>query len=144
MTEADARLKLNQSIIMNSPTQTDPQHTDPPVKPRVVIITNSALFAVGQLAATPGALALLEHHGISVAALVNRHIHGSWGDICADDAEQNEAAIELGNRVMSVYRLVDAQRLAATPFAKRNDLPTVWVITEADRSVTTLLLPSEY
>jgi hypothetical protein len=129
---------------MNSYTQTNPQHTESLVKPHLVIITNSARFAVGQLAATPGALALLEQHRINIVALINRHIQGSWGDICADDAEQNEAAIELGNRVMSVYRLVDAQRLAATPFGKRNDLPTVWVITEADRSVTTLLLPSEY
>jgi hypothetical protein len=129
---------------MNSTNQTNPDHTELPEKPPVVIITNSARFTVGQLAATPGALALLEQHNIGVAALVNRHIHGSWGDICADDAHTNELAIEHGNRVMSVYRLVDAQRLALTPVAKRNDLPTVWVITESDRSVTTLLLPSEY
>lgn len=129
---------------MKKHTPTNPQHTAPPAKPQITIITNSARFAVGQLAATPGALALLEHHGISVAALVNLHIHGSWGDVCADDAQLNELAIAHGNRVMSVYRLVDAQRMTATPIAKRNDLPTVWVITEADRSVTTLLLPSEY
>jgi hypothetical protein len=129
---------------MNLPTINNTQPTEPPEKPVVVIITNSARFAVGQLAATPGALALLEQHCIGVAALVNRHIHGSWGDICAEDAHTNELAIEHGNRVMSVYRLVDAQQLASTPVARRNDLPTVWVITESDRSVTTLLLPSEY
>jgi hypothetical protein len=129
---------------MNSTNQTDPDRTELPEKPPVVIITNNARFAVGQLAATPGALALLEQHNIGVAALVNRHIHSSWGDVCAEDADSNELAIEHGNRVMSVYRLVDAQQLASTPVAKRNDLPTVWVITESDRSVTTLLLPSEY
>jgi hypothetical protein len=129
---------------MNSSTTNHTQPTEQIEKPQVVIITNSARFAVGQLAATPGALALLEQHGIGVAALVNRHIHSSWGDICAEDAHTNELAIEHGNRVMSVYRLVDAQQLASTPVAKRNDLPTVWVITESDRSVTTLLLPSEY
>jgi hypothetical protein len=129
---------------MNSNTTNTTQSSEPPEKPTVVIITNSARFAVGQLAATPGALALLEKHNIGVAALVNRHIHGSWGDICAEDADTNELAIEHRGRVMSVYRLVDAQQLASTPVAKRIDLPTVWVITESDRSVTTLLLPSEY
>jgi hypothetical protein len=129
---------------MNSTNQTKPDHTEPPEKPTMVIITNSARFAVGQLAATPGALALLDQHSISVAALVNRHIHGSWGDVCAEDADTNELGIEHGGRVMSVYRLVDAQQLASTPVAMRSDLPTVWVITESDRSVTTLLLPSEY
>jgi hypothetical protein len=129
---------------MNTLTQTNPLHNEPPKRPPVVIITNNARFTFGHLAATPGVLALLEQHSISVAALVNRHIHGSWGDICADDARENEEAIRLGNRIMSVYRLVDAQQLVATPSALRNELPTVWVITESDRSVTTLLLPSEY
>jgi hypothetical protein len=129
---------------MNSSTTNHTQPIELPEKPPVVIITNSARFAVGQLAATPGTLALIDQHSISVAALVNRHIHGSWGDICAEDAHTNELAIEHGNRVMSVYRFVDAQQLASTPVAKRIDLPTVWVITESDRSVTTLLLPSEY
>ena len=45
---------------------------------------------------------------------------------------------------MSVYRLVDAQRLQQTPQDKRSSLPTIWIITEADRSVTTLLLPEDY
>jgi hypothetical protein len=45
---------------------------------------------------------------------------------------------------MSVYRLVDPVKLANTPRNKRSDLPTVWIITEADRSVTTLLLPEDY
>jgi hypothetical protein len=47
-------------------------------------------------------------------------------------------------RVMSVYRLVDAEALQQTPLDKRSSLPTLWIITEADRSATTLLLPSEY
>jgi hypothetical protein len=129
---------------MNLPTINNTQPTEPPEKPTVFIITNSARFTVGQLAATPGALALLDQHSISVAALVNRHIHGSWGDVFAEDADTNELGIEYGGRVMSVYRLVDAQQLASTPVAIRGELPTVWVITESDRSVTTLLLPSEY
>ena len=110
----------------------------------VTIITNSARFTLGQVLATPGALALLEKHGVSTAALIIRHLEGSWGDVCAEDAETNEMAIKYGNRIMSVYRLVDAQRIVSTPKASRIDLPTVWVITESDRSVTTLLLPSEY
>ena len=110
----------------------------------VTIMTNSARFALGQIVATPGTIALLEHHSISAAALISRHLEGSWGDVCAEDAETNEMAIKFGNRIMSVYRLSTTEEILLTPQASRSDLPTVWVITESDRSVTTLLLPSEY
>lgn len=111
---------------------------------RVTVLTNIARFPLGQIVATPGALALLERTGFSAAALLSRHIHGDFGDCDAEDRASNELAVAEGMRVMSVYRLVDAQRLAATPLHKRNALPTVWIITEWDRSVTTALLPSEY
>ena len=115
-----------------------------PSTPTVVIYSNAARFALGHIVATPGAIRLLEKTGFSAAALINRHAHGDWGDCCKEDAEQNEFAVANGERVFSVYRLVDASRLAATPINKRSDLPTIWCITEWDRSVTTLLLPSEY
>lgn len=115
-----------------------------PTAPTVVIYSNAARFALGQIVATPGAIRLLEKTAFSAAALINRHAHGDWGDCCKEDAEQNEFAVANGERVISVYRLVDAARLSATPVTKRSDLPTIWVITEWDRSITTLLLPSEY
>ena len=71
------------------------------------------------------------------------------GDTCRDDSALNEIAITDGSRIMSVYRLVDAEKLKATPKQKRADLPTVWVITDGtndagQREVTTLLLPEDY
>ena len=110
----------------------------------VLIITNTARFALGQIVATPGALSLLQAMGFSAAALIGRHVHDDWGDCCADDAATNEFAVTRRLRLMSVYRLVDPVKLANTPRNKRSDLPTVWIITEADRSVTTLLLPEDY
>lgn len=111
---------------------------------RKTIMANAARLALGQVVGTPGALALLEHCGFSAMALISRHLHGDWGDCCAEDRATNELALQRGMRVMSVYRLVDAARLVGTPCDKRSNLPTVWIITEADRSVTTLLLPEDY
>lgn len=127
-------------------TTTDDARSQTPV----TIITNSARFALGgQVVATPGALALLQATGRSAASLLARHMHGDFGDTCRDDAELNELAITDGSRIMSVYRLVDAEKLKATPKQKRADLPTVWVITDGTndagkREYTTLLLPEDY
>lgn len=115
----------------------------------VTIITNAARFSPGQIVATPGALALLEKTGFSAAALLGRHLHGDWGCCCREDAQTNEYAVAKGYRIMSVYRLVDAEKLRATPEAKRANLPTIWCITDGTndagrREVTTLLLPGDY
>ena len=115
----------------------------------VTIITNSARFAVGKIVATPGALALLQATGRSAASLLARHLQCDFGDTCREDAALNELAIADGSRIMSVYRLVDAENLKATPKQKRSDLPTVWVITDGTnndgkREYTTLLLPEDY
>lgn len=94
---------------------------------------NDARFEMGAVVATPAALEKLEiGHDVGMIAalrLVRRHVTGDFGQLGEDDREANEYAIEHGYRVMSVY-----------------DLPcgTVWVITEHDRSVTTVLLPSDY
>ena len=124
---------------------TDDERSQTPV----TIITNSARFALGQVVATPGALALLQATGRSAANLLARHMHGDWGDTCRDDAALNELATVDGSRIMSVYRLVDAEKLKATPKQKRFNLPTVWVITDGTndagkRECTTLLLPEDY
>ena len=109
-----------------------------------IIYSNSARFPLGQIVATPGALELLQETGFSAAALISRHVHGSWGDLCEEDRAENEFAVSRRLRILSCYRLVDAVRLVETPLDKRSALPTLWIITEADRSVTTLLRPDEY
>ena len=87
------------------------------------------LFALGQLVATPGAIDLLEQNEVHLWSLVDRHVKGDWGDISAEDKRSNYHDAEIGNRVLSSYKLKTG---------------TVWIITEGDRSVTTLLLPEEY
>ena len=120
----------------NQDTQNDTAQTMPPV----TIITNAAAkFQLGQCVATPGALALLEKTGFSAVFLINRHLHGDWGDVCKEDAELNEM----------VYRLVSAEKLKATPRSKRTELKSVWVITDAAdddgiRRCSTVLLPEDY
>jgi hypothetical protein len=88
------------------------------------------LFSLGQIAATPGALALLEKAQKSPSEFLSRHLRGDWGDLCRDDKAENELSLKHGFRLLSSYPVTDTEKL--------------WIITEADRSVTTLLLPSEY
>lgn len=90
----------------------------------------SALFQLGTIVATPGALDLLLPLEATSEQLLKRHVTGDYGDVCAEDKEANDGALKCGARIMSVYK-VDGDT-------------KVWIITEADRSVTTLLLPSEY
>ena len=61
---------------------------------------------------------------------LGRHLTGDWGDVCEEDRQSNEEALKDGSRLFSVY--------------KREGLPTIWIITEADRSATTVLFPDEY
>jgi hypothetical protein len=86
-------------------------------------------FPLGRILATPGALALSEAHAVDLLPLLIRHRSGDWGDVCADDARANREALDTGLRILSAYDTV-AGRL--------------WVVTEADRSATTILLLSEY
>ncbi len=88
------------------------------------------LFALGQLVATPGALQALEENGQGCSEYLERHMTGDWGDLCEEDKQANVEAIESGMRILSAYRLEDGTK--------------IWIITEADRSATTLLLPCEY
>lgn len=128
---------------MNNETQIE-NNEQPPAQTPVTIMTNAARFELGQIVATPAALALLKECGFNAAMLIARHLHGDFGDICAEDAAENELSVQNGYRVMSVYRLVSPETLKTTPAAKRIDLPTIWLITEADRASTCLLLPAEY
>jgi hypothetical protein len=91
---------------------------------------NQPRFSLGRVVATPGALAALEESGETASTFIKRHNCGDWGDVCSDDAEANEEAIASGERVFSVYHTKLKQKL--------------YVITEADRSSTCVLLPEEY
>ena len=88
------------------------------------------LFPLGQVVATPGAINELEKSGESARGFLQRHIRGDWGDVCGGDGKLNDAAVRTGERILSTYRTTRGER--------------IWIIAEADRSVTTLLLPSEY
>lgn len=89
--------------------------------------TNQAqpLFSLGQIAATPGALEALANISVSPRALLSRHQYGDWGEL--DEADKQ--LLNIGERIFSAYQL---------------DTLRFWVITEADRSATTILLPEEY
>ena len=89
-----------------------------------------ALFPLGQIAATTGALEALDRTAVNAMDLIRRHQSGDWGNVPPGDAAENQRSVENGWRVLSSYPISDDQDL--------------WIITEADRSVTTLLLPEEY
>ena len=90
------------------------------------------LFPLGIVLTTPGIIRLLEEHGASTDALqpfLNRHQCGDWGALDDEDKAENTLSIEKGFRILSAYHLYGQK---------------IWIITEADRSATTVLLPSEY
>ncbi len=88
------------------------------------------LFELGQVVATPNALAALEEANQPAIEFVMRHESGDWGELDEFDKGQNNLAVEQGTRILSAYTLSTGGK--------------IWIITEADRSVTTLLLPEEY
>ena len=92
--------------------------------------SGSRLFSLGQIVSTPGALQALETAGHTGSEFLVRHIQGDWGNVCGDDKQANDQALIDGERLLSAYETSKGIKL--------------WIITEADRSVTTILLPSEY
>jgi len=95
----------------------------------IMNIHQTARFFLGRVVATPGALQALGKAGMGTVPLLARHQSGDWGELSAEDWRANEEAIEHGWRVFSSYAVGGA---------------VVWIITEADRSATTILLPEEY
>ena len=91
----------------------------------------AVLFPLGRIVATPGALSLLAATATNPAELLDRHVAGDWGDVPPEDARENERSLKYGFRIVSSYPVGGARE-------------RVWVITEADRASTCLLLPSEY
>jgi hypothetical protein len=87
-------------------------------------------FSLGRTVATPGALRALEQANQNPFEFLARHQAGEWGELCEEDKRENEFSTQNGLRILSAYRT-------------RNNTK-IWVITEADRSATTLLLPHEY
>ena len=87
-------------------------------------------FPLGCMLATPGAKAALERSGQSALEFFARHIRCDWGEVDQEDWRLNDEALERGERLLSAYRNRCGEKL--------------WIITEADRSATTVLLPSEY
>jgi hypothetical protein len=103
---------------MISPNDSEAFSADEPV----------ALFSLGRVVATPGALAAIPQSEIHSA--LTRHVTGDWGDLDPDDWNENLRSLDAGYRLFSVYFT--------------NDGTKFYVITEWDRSLTTVLLPSEY
>ena len=101
------------------PRSQDPEEEQP--EPR---------FPLGQMLATPGALAVLEEAEQDPLELIVRHVTGDWGDLEEEDKQENEFSVDRQLRILSAYNLPTGDK--------------IWIITEADRSATTLLLPSEY
>src|SRR5437016_10189399 len=88
-------------------------------------------FALGQTFITPGAEEALMIAGQTPIEFLRRHMNGDWGsEVCEEDVQENELSLKEGFRLMSAYRTAKGQ--------------SIWLITEADRSSTTLLLPDEY
>jgi hypothetical protein len=86
-------------------------------------------FPPGRVVATPAALALLGRCSKDPSEYLDRHLSGDWGDLDAHDQRENERGIREGFRIFSAYD---------TPLGR------IWIITECDRSSTTILLPHEY
>ena len=88
------------------------------------------LSRLGRLCATNGAIRTLTSAAADPIELMARHLAGDWGDLNAADRAANDRALQSGERIISGYRLGNDQK--------------IWIITEADRSATTILLPAEY
>ncbi len=96
----------------------------------VVSSRPSINLPLGQLLSTPGAIEAMAQAGQNPMQLLDRHRTGDWGDLCAEDRAANDAAVEQGERILSAYTLTNGTKL--------------WIISERDRSVTTILRPDEY
>ena len=86
-------------------------------------------FPLGRIVVTPGAAKALSDSNLQALVLLRRHQTGDWGSVPPEDAKENELSLREGFRIISSYKVADTK---------------VWIITEANRSLTTILLPSEY
>lgn len=92
-------------------------------------------FELGKLVMTNGIASLMDKNEyellfkIGLAGCIMKHQSGDWGDLCEEDKKENDFAVDNGRRIFSAYELFGTK---------------IWIITEWDRSVTTILLPEEY
>jgi hypothetical protein len=96
----------------------------------MIAMPTSNRFPLGRIVATPGALQAMRDAEQSPAVFLTRHATADWGDICTSDKFLNDEALNDEGRLLSAYSTSKGVRL--------------WIITEADRSATTILLPEEY
>ena len=87
-------------------------------------------FSLGQVVATPGALNVFADAEEEYLPYLMRHARGDWGTVSPEDAQANDDALRGGERLLSAYRLPDGTK--------------IWIVTEADRSSTCILLPEDY
>ena len=87
-------------------------------------------FPLGRVVATPGALSALEKAEQLPAEFLDRHVNGDWGDVPEEDKQENEVSVARGFRILSAYTTSAGDR--------------IWILTEADRSATIVMLPEEY
>ena len=87
-------------------------------------------FDFGRVVATTTLANYCEKKGFSMLPYLIRHANGAWGDVCKEDWKSNDEALKNGLRLLSEYKLPDGRR--------------IWIITEWDRSATTLLFPEDY
>ena len=95
-----------------------------------MIQESKQLFDLGQVVATPGAIVTFEKVDETIVSLLSRHVRGDWGNLHEEDKTTNDEAVKEGYRILSAYKLSDGTK--------------IWIITEADRSSTCILLPEEY
>ena len=93
----------------------------------IILAIPQTKFPLGQIVITTNANAQLTSRAVNES--LGRHASGDWGEVCKDDAALNNEALKQGDRVLSVYRSGETK---------------FWIITEADRSVTTILMPEDY
>ena len=106
-----------------------------------VVVSSPPKFDLGQVASTWNAeQQISDHIGMPLVMvlgeILGRHVSGDWGEVCAEDKKINDDAVKYGNRILSAYDIRKPD--------DENDKLRVWVITEWDRSVTTILLPEDY
>lgn len=89
------------------------------------------LFELGRFVTTPGAMRVFQETTEDICAYIRRHHFGDWGDLDSEDKAANDAALVYGTQILSAYKV--------PPHGEK-----IWIITEADRSVTTVLTPDEY
>jgi hypothetical protein len=123
----DHKMKTMETITIAQPAEPSQPSTSslPATKS-----TRPYLLKLGQVVITPGALAEITDAEQTPFEFLLPHMHGNWGELCKEDKELNDLAVHQGDRILSAYRTGKNVK--------------IWIITEWDRSVTTILLPQEY